>query len=160
MLAAALIGNLVIGWLLDAREELVGRHKSIGICILILALVRITNRMRLRDQVPPSTNCHTGWDNCTRSPPTDWLRCSGCTSWPHWHIGYSEEKISFNASFLYPDDAIQREACLHMNKTAPFPPWYHEARGLASMDTRFHGFAEGLPDGHEKLCFNFSMHER
>ncbi|HKT96119.1 MAG TPA: cytochrome b [Paraburkholderia sp.] len=56
LLAIALIGNLVIGWLLDDREELVALHKSIGICILVFALVRLTNRLRVRDQVPPSVN--------------------------------------------------------------------------------------------------------
>src|SRR5215469_10374586 len=56
LLAIALVGNLVIGWLLDDREELVAPHKSIGICILVFALVRLTNRLRVRDQVPPSIN--------------------------------------------------------------------------------------------------------
>lgn len=56
LLAIALIGNLVIGCLLDDREDLVALHKSIGICILVFALVRLTNRLRVRDQVPPSVN--------------------------------------------------------------------------------------------------------
>jgi cytochrome b561 len=56
LLAIALIGNLVIGWLLDDREELLALHKSIGIAILALALIRLSNRLRVRDQLPPSVN--------------------------------------------------------------------------------------------------------
>ncbi|WP_321932140.1 cytochrome b [Paraburkholderia guartelaensis] len=56
LLAIALIGNLVIGWLLDDREELLALHKSIGVAILALALIRLTNRLRVRDQLPPSVN--------------------------------------------------------------------------------------------------------
>ncbi|MEM5327891.1 cytochrome b/b6 domain-containing protein [Paraburkholderia sp. JHI2823] len=56
LLAIALIGNLVIGWLLDDREGLLALHKSIGIAILALALIRLTNRLRVRDQLPPSVN--------------------------------------------------------------------------------------------------------
>lgn len=56
LLAIALIGNLVIGWLLDDREELLALHKSIGIAILVLALIRLANRLRVRNQLPPSVN--------------------------------------------------------------------------------------------------------
>jgi cytochrome b561 len=56
LLAAALIGNLVIGWLLDDHEELIALHKSIGIAILGLASIRIVNRLRIRRQLPPSIN--------------------------------------------------------------------------------------------------------
>lgn len=56
LLAIALIGNLVIGWLLDDREELLPLHKSVGIAILALALTRLMNRLRVRDRLPPSVN--------------------------------------------------------------------------------------------------------
>ncbi|MFX1765000.1 cytochrome b [Paraburkholderia sp. A1RI-2L] len=56
LLAVALTGNLVIGWLLDDREELVILHKSIGIAILGLVLIRLANRVRVRGRVPESVN--------------------------------------------------------------------------------------------------------
>lgn len=56
LLAFALISNLVIGWLLDDREDLVTLHKSIGITVLGLALIRLANRVRLRERLPKSVN--------------------------------------------------------------------------------------------------------
>lgn len=56
LLAVALIGNLIIGWMLDDSEDLIALHKSIGIVILGLALVRVANRLRMRHLLPPSTN--------------------------------------------------------------------------------------------------------
>ncbi|WP_175909048.1 MULTISPECIES: cytochrome b/b6 domain-containing protein [unclassified Burkholderia] len=56
LLAAALIGNLIVGLLLDDNEDLVGLHKSIGIVILGLVAVRIVNRLRMRRSLPPSVN--------------------------------------------------------------------------------------------------------
>lgn len=56
LLAVALIGNLIIGWLLDDNEGLLALHKSIGIAILGLALVRLANRLRVRRRLPRSTN--------------------------------------------------------------------------------------------------------
>jgi cytochrome b561 len=56
LLAFALIGNLVIGWLLDDQEDLVTLHKSIGITILGLALIRLANRIRMRERLPKSVN--------------------------------------------------------------------------------------------------------
>lgn len=56
LLAIALIGNLIIGWLLDDNEGLLDLHRSIGIAILGLVLVRLVNRLRVRHRLPPSTN--------------------------------------------------------------------------------------------------------
>lgn len=56
LLAIALVGNLVIGWLLDDNEGLLDLHKSIGIAILGLVLVRVANRLHARHRLPPSTN--------------------------------------------------------------------------------------------------------
>ncbi|RZF31242.1 cytochrome b [Paraburkholderia sp. UYCP14C] len=56
LLAVALIGNLIIGWMLDDNEDLLALHKSIGIVVLGLALVRVLNRLRMRNLLPPSTN--------------------------------------------------------------------------------------------------------
>jgi len=54
--AVALIGNLIVGLLLDDKEELVSLHKSIGIAILGLVLIRAANRFRMRRRLPPSVN--------------------------------------------------------------------------------------------------------
>ncbi|BCF96949.1 cytochrome b [Paraburkholderia sp. PGU19] len=56
LLALALIGNLIVGWMLDDNEDLLALHKSIGIIILGLALLRVANRLRMQRQLPPSTN--------------------------------------------------------------------------------------------------------
>src|ERR1700757_2684464 len=56
LLAVALIGNLIIGWMLDDNENLLALHKSIGIIILGLVWVRVANRLRVRRRLPPSTN--------------------------------------------------------------------------------------------------------
>ncbi|ACC75278.1 cytochrome b/b6 domain-containing protein [Paraburkholderia phymatum] len=56
VLAVALIGNLIIGWMLDDNEDLLTLHKSIGIVILVLVLVRVVIRLRMRRRLPPSTN--------------------------------------------------------------------------------------------------------
>ncbi|UMY33418.1 cytochrome b [Burkholderia contaminans] len=56
LLAVALIGNLIVGLLLDDNEDLLGLHKSIGIAILGLVAVRIVNRLRMRRRLPPSIN--------------------------------------------------------------------------------------------------------
>ncbi|KAB0655724.1 cytochrome b [Burkholderia diffusa] len=56
LLAVALIGNLIVGLLLDDNEDLVSLHKSIGIFILGLVAVRIVNRLRTRHRLPPSVN--------------------------------------------------------------------------------------------------------
>lgn len=56
LLAILLIGNLIIGWLLDDDESLLDLHESIGIAILGLVLVRLVNRLRVRHRLPPSVN--------------------------------------------------------------------------------------------------------
>ncbi|WP_175895125.1 cytochrome b [Burkholderia cepacia] len=56
LLAVALIGNLIVGLLLDDNEDLVSLHKSIGIAILGLVAIRFANRLRMHRQLPPSIN--------------------------------------------------------------------------------------------------------
>ncbi len=56
LLAIALIGNFVIGWMIDDHEDLMTLHKSVGIVILGLVLIRLMNRLRVRRHLPPSTN--------------------------------------------------------------------------------------------------------
>ncbi|HDR8986289.1 cytochrome b [Burkholderia vietnamiensis] len=56
LLAVALTGNLIVGLLLDDNEDLVGLHKSIGVAILLLVALRLVNRLRARDRLPPSVN--------------------------------------------------------------------------------------------------------
>ncbi|MFM0327771.1 cytochrome b [Caballeronia glebae] len=56
LLAVALIGNIIIGWMLDDHEDLLALHKSIGILILALVAVRLANRRRVRNILPRSIN--------------------------------------------------------------------------------------------------------
>ncbi|ALV61657.1 MULTISPECIES: cytochrome b [Burkholderia cepacia complex] len=56
LLAFALIGNLIVGLMLDDNEDLVGLHKSIGIVVLGFVLIRLANRVRMRRELPPSVN--------------------------------------------------------------------------------------------------------
>ncbi len=56
LLAIMLVGNLAIGWMLDDKEELLDLHKSVGIAILIMVLIRLANRFRVRHRLPPSVN--------------------------------------------------------------------------------------------------------
>lgn len=56
LLAVTLLGNFAIGWLLDDHEELIALHKSLGVAVLGLALIRIVNRLRMRRRLPPSVN--------------------------------------------------------------------------------------------------------
>ena len=56
LVSAALIGNLIIGLMLDDHENLVALHKSIGILIVGLAAVRFANRLRARHMLPRSIN--------------------------------------------------------------------------------------------------------
>lgn len=56
LLAVALIGNVIVGLLLDDNEDLVSLHKSIGIAILGLVAIRIANRLRMRRRLPQSVN--------------------------------------------------------------------------------------------------------
>lgn len=55
LVAAAMIGTLVLGWLLDDFEGLIALHKSLGLSVLLLAVLRIANRLRHRT-LPPSVN--------------------------------------------------------------------------------------------------------
>lgn len=56
LLAIALIGNLLVGLLLDDNEGLVGLHRSIGTVILGLVAIRVVNRLRVRRRLPKSIN--------------------------------------------------------------------------------------------------------
>ncbi|QTD93019.1 cytochrome b [Burkholderia anthina] len=56
LLAVALIGNLIVGLLLDDNEGLLSLHKSIGIAILGFVAIRVANRLRMRSRLPPPIN--------------------------------------------------------------------------------------------------------
>ncbi|POZ60190.1 cytochrome b [Chromobacterium alticapitis] len=56
LLALAILGNLVLGWLLDDEPALMALHKSIGALILLLALARLLNKLRSRKRLPSSVN--------------------------------------------------------------------------------------------------------
>lgn len=56
LVAAAIVGNLAIGWMLDDSMDLMALHKSIGALILALAAVRLVNLLARRKSLPPSLN--------------------------------------------------------------------------------------------------------
>jgi cytochrome b561 len=56
LVAIAIIGNPVIGWMLDDSMELMSLHKSIGTGILILAALRVLNKLMHRNALPASVN--------------------------------------------------------------------------------------------------------
>ncbi|WP_196782496.1 cytochrome b [Chromobacterium paludis] len=56
LLAAAILGNLAIGWMLDDAMELMALHKSLGALVLLLAVARLVNKLRSRKRLPASVN--------------------------------------------------------------------------------------------------------
>lgn len=56
LVAVVMISTLTIGWLLDDADELVTLHKSLGITVLVLVVLRIANRMFHRKSLPASVN--------------------------------------------------------------------------------------------------------
>lgn len=56
LVALAILGNLAIGWLLDDNMDLMDLHKSIGVGILLLAAVRLANKILQRHHLPASVN--------------------------------------------------------------------------------------------------------
>lgn len=56
LVAIGIIGNLAVGWMLDDNMDLMSLHKSIGSGILILAALRVLNKLMHRNALPPSVN--------------------------------------------------------------------------------------------------------
>lgn len=56
VIALLMIATLVIGWQLEDNEDLMGLHKSLGVAVLILAILRVVNRVRAKNDVPGSVN--------------------------------------------------------------------------------------------------------
>jgi cytochrome b561 len=56
LLAALMIATLLVGWQLDDNEALLGLHRSLGVLVLGLALLRLVNRVLRRAAIPPSLN--------------------------------------------------------------------------------------------------------
>lgn len=56
LLALLMIATLVVGGQLDDNEGLMGLHKSLGIAVLLLGVLRIVNRIRAKDSMPASVN--------------------------------------------------------------------------------------------------------
>lgn len=56
IVAVGLIGNLLLGWLMDDHDHQPETlHQSLGIALLGLTFVRIATRLSLRNALPPST---------------------------------------------------------------------------------------------------------
>lgn len=56
LIAVFMIGALLIGWNLEENRDLMMLHKSFGVAVLLLAVVRIINRFRVAKSVPESVN--------------------------------------------------------------------------------------------------------
>lgn len=56
LIAVLMIATLVLGWLMEDNKSLMGTHKSLGIAVLILALLRLVNRLRYIGNTPISVN--------------------------------------------------------------------------------------------------------
>ncbi|OBU88105.1 cytochrome b [Chromobacterium subtsugae] len=61
LLALLVFLNFALGYLLDDEESLLAAHKLIGAWILLLALARAANKMRLRKRLPASLNPPGSW---------------------------------------------------------------------------------------------------
>jgi cytochrome b561 len=56
LVAVIMIATLSLGWLLDDHEELINVHRSLGVCVLAFALLRLGVRWRLHRRMPDSVN--------------------------------------------------------------------------------------------------------
>ncbi|TDR32833.1 cytochrome b [Hydromonas duriensis] len=56
LIALLMIATLVVGWQLEDNEGLMGLHKSLGIAVLLLGVLRLINRIRAKDRIPASVN--------------------------------------------------------------------------------------------------------
>ena len=56
LVALLMIATLIIGWQLEDNEGLMGLHKSLGVAVFVLAVLRVVNRIRTKDAVPGSVN--------------------------------------------------------------------------------------------------------
>lgn len=56
LVAVAMIGALVVGWMLEDTMGLMPIHQGLGLTVLFLAIIRIINRFRVSSQVPESVN--------------------------------------------------------------------------------------------------------
>jgi cytochrome b561 len=61
LVAFAIIGNLAIGWMLDDNMDLMDLHRSIGVGILLLAVIRLVNKILQRKNLPASVNPAGSW---------------------------------------------------------------------------------------------------
>jgi cytochrome b561 len=56
MVALLMLSTLAVGWLLDDMDGLMALHRSLGITVLLLVVVRIANKLRKHRAIPPSLN--------------------------------------------------------------------------------------------------------
>jgi cytochrome b561 len=56
LIAAFMIAALVLAWCLDDNKGLIGLHKSLGVTVLLLAVLRLLNRFRFKNAIPESVN--------------------------------------------------------------------------------------------------------
>jgi cytochrome b561 len=56
LLAAVMIATLLIGWQLDNHEEWIGLHRSLGVMVLLIAVMRLFTRLMQRKAIPQSLN--------------------------------------------------------------------------------------------------------
>ena len=56
LVGLAMLSTLVIGWLLDDHEELMKLHRSLGVTVILLVILRIAVRISHRSALPRSVN--------------------------------------------------------------------------------------------------------
>lgn len=56
LVALLMIATLFLGWQVEDNEGLMGLHKSLGIAVLVFALLRFVNRVRAKNDVPASVH--------------------------------------------------------------------------------------------------------
>lgn len=56
ILAGLMVATLVVGWLLDDYESLMALHRSLGVLVLGLGLLRLINRALASRSIPASLN--------------------------------------------------------------------------------------------------------
>lgn len=56
LIAVLMIATLVVGWQLEDNSSLMGLHKSLGVSVLVFAVLRLVNRMANLGKTPDSVN--------------------------------------------------------------------------------------------------------
>lgn len=56
LIALLMIATLIVGWQLEDDRSLMGLHKSLGVAVFVLAVLRVVNRIRTKNAIPRSVN--------------------------------------------------------------------------------------------------------